>query len=91
MSSNFKDSIKQNINLQTKDKGVESKPSKDINTKFVLRKKKFDKTNKKAFNVYMQNDLVDQLDKLVKKSGYSRNELISMMCKWCCCNLEFEE
>lgn len=60
-------------------------------TKFILNKKVDDKKGKKAFNVYMQPDLIKELDKISKKSGYSRNELINLMCKYCVNNLEITE
>lgn len=99
MSNNFKDSIKKNIihdskssNDSKNESGIQ-KDNTNINNplKFQLSKKKDDKTNKKVFNVYMENNLVKELDKLVKKSGYSRNELINLMCQWCINNLEFKE
>lgn len=58
--------------------------------KFKLAKKQEDKTKKVAFNTYMPDDLVKDLDKICKKTGYSRNELINIMCKWCVDNLEIE-
>lgn len=78
VSTNMNDSINTNDNI-------------DTNTKFVLRKKSDDKKDKKAFNVYMQPDLIKELDKLSKKSGYSRNELINLMCDYCVKNLELIE
>ncbi|WP_373845175.1 ribbon-helix-helix domain-containing protein [Clostridium sp.] len=92
MSDNFKDSIKQNINSNIKNNN-DNKVSNKISSggKFHLTKKKVDKNNKKTFPVYMENDLLKELDKLGKKSGYSRNELINIMCNWCVNNLDFEE
>lgn len=92
MNDNFKNSIKQNI---TKDDKPENKISVNGNNntenKFKLFKKKMDKTSKKAFNVYMESGLIKELDKVSKKSGYSRNELINIMCDWCINNLDFQE
>lgn len=59
--------------------------------KFVIKKKVDDKKGKKAFNVYMPDSLVKELDKLSKKTGYSRNELINMMCQDCLKNYEIVE
>lgn len=93
MSDNFKDSIKDNINLNsnTKVKDEDIKYNANTESKFHLAKKKIDKTNKKTFPVYMENDLLKKLTAISKKSGYSRNELINIMCNWCADNLDFTE
>ncbi len=39
----------------------------------------------------MDGALQKDLDKIVKKTGYSRNELINMMIKHCLENMEFIE
>lgn len=95
MSNNFKDSIKENINsnpnINSNNKKVVANTNISTSNKFHLSKKKTDKTNKKAFNVYMENNLIKELDKLGRKSGYSRNELINLMCSWCLTNLDFSE
>ncbi|AKN34260.1 hypothetical protein Ccar_25885 (plasmid) [Clostridium carboxidivorans P7] len=77
--TNSKTNIDTNINIDT---------SNDTNNKFTLKKKLDDKKEKKAFNVYMNPDLIKELDKISKKSGYSRNELINLMCEYCVKNLE---
>jgi hypothetical protein len=61
------------------------------NTKFVIKKKVDDKKDKKAFNVYMPDSLVKDLDRISKKSCYSRNELINLMCEYCVNNIEIVE
>jgi hypothetical protein len=91
MSNNFKDSIKKNIVHGTNNKIEIKAIDTDVNTKFQLGKKKEDKTNKKAFNVYMDDIFIKELDKVGKRSGYSRNELVNKMCQWCLDNLEFKE
>lgn len=101
MSINLKDSIKGNIASSAKaeadnfksneDKALESKGISGGEDKFKLAKKKEDKSVKKAFNVYMEDNLLKDIDKVAKKSGYSRNELINIMCQWCVDNLEFTE
>lgn len=63
----------------------------DTNTKFILKKKVDDKKDKKAFNVYMVDSLVKEMDKLSKKSGYSRNELINIACNNLVNNVELVE
>jgi hypothetical protein len=93
MNNNLRDSIKGNL---ISNKKPEVKQSDDKNTnkteaKFKLSKKKDDTSSKKAFNVYMESNTIKDIDKVAKKSGYSRNELINIMCKWCLDNLEFTE
>lgn len=97
MNNNFKDSIKSNIKKESqtlvsdtniKD-NIESK-DEDIKT-FKIGKKQEDKSIKKSFPLYMDGALQKDLDKIVKKTGYSRNELINMMIKHCLENMEFVE
>lgn len=63
----------------------------NINEQFIIKKRSDIKKDKKAFNIYMPDSLVKDLDKLGKKTGYSRNELINMMCDWCTNNYKVEE
>ena len=43
----------------------------------------------KAFNVVMNKDLVERIDKLCKaKGGYSRNELVNKMCEYAIDNMD---
>jgi len=39
----------------------------------------------------MENGLLSELDKLGRKSGYSRDKLINIMCSWRVNNLDFKE
>ena len=89
MNKNFKESIKNNFGSDTKKES--EKKEYNSGTGFILKKKQEDKVNKKPFNVYMENNLVKDLDRISKKSGYSRNELINKMCSWCVENLQFRE
>lgn len=94
MSSNFKNNIKNNFNDLTSSREGESSAEntkEKNNNKFQLTRKKDDKVNKKIFNVYMDMDLANRLEKVSKKSKYSRNELINMMCTYCLDNLDFKE
>ena len=93
MSNNFKDSIKNNLVTSKENaKEVVETDRKDTTTnKFKLSKKVEDKTAKKVFNVYMEDDLLKKVDTLSKRAGYSRNELINIMVQWCTDNLEFEK
>lgn len=79
-SDNTKDNITENTINDTEN-----------NRKFILRKKSNEKKDKKAFNVYMEDNLVKNLDKICKKTGHTRNELINIMCEYCVTNLEIVE
>lgn len=73
--SKIKSSKKTDIQL---DNRPDNRPSFNIPIKIKT------KTTNKAFNVVMNEDLVNKLDKLCKeKGGYSRNELINKMCEYC--------
>lgn len=73
------------------DKNISSSTDVISGGKIKIKKRIPDKTNKKNFNIYMDNDIVTALDKFAKKSGYSRNELIGMACKYFVENSELEE
>lgn len=106
MKNNFKESIKSNINSQYQNveqnnsKGLTSTDDININkdenadnssTLFTISKKLDDKKSKKIFNVYMEPNLVKELDKVSKRTGWSRNELINKMCDFCIKNINIEE
>lgn len=97
MGNNFKDSIKSNIKKENQtlvsDTNIKDNiDSKDEDIKiFKIGKKQEDKSIKKSFPLYMDGALQKDLDKIVKKTGYSRNELINMMIKHCLENMEFIE
>ncbi len=38
-----------------------------VDDKFKLSKKKDDKSNKKAFNVYMEDETIKEIDKVARK------------------------
>lgn len=52
-------------------------------TPFILERKKKNKNVKKTFPVYMEQDKVNQLDKICNETGYTRNELINIMIEDC--------
>lgn len=63
--------------------------SQDHRPKFNIPLKTKDKIETKAFNLVMRKNLVKKLDKLcIDKGGYSRNELINIMCEYCINNME---
>lgn len=97
MSNNFKDNIKSNIKKENQVLGSDANIKDDkkeenqsIKT-FKIGKKQEDKSIKKSFPLYMDGELQKDLDKIVKKTGYSRNELINMMIKHCLENIEFTD
>ena len=84
MSNNFKDSIKSNMNIKNESNEVICKSNTNIkNETFVLKKKEDEKSRKKSFNVYISEEKLRELDKMSKKSRYSRNELVNLMFDYC--------
>lgn len=57
---------------------------------FVLEKKKKKKVSKKSFPMYMDEERVNELDKICNKTGYTRNELINLMVDYALKNLEIK-
>lgn len=57
---------------------------------FVLEKKKKKKNTKKSFPLYMEEEKVNELDKLCNKTGYTRNELINLMIDYSLKNLQIK-
>jgi len=97
MSNNFKNNITSNIkpkeetpvlNTDTKD---ENKVEEIETMKFEIGKKKDDKSEKKSFPLYVDAPKQKELDKIVKKTGYSRNELINMMIDFCLDNIKYTD
>jgi len=97
MSNNFKNSIKSNIKKDDEILISDTNIKNDIETedqeikKFKIGKKQEDKSIKKSFPLYVDGEVQKNLDKVVKKTGYSRNELINMMIKYCLENLEYTD
>lgn len=93
MKGNFRDSIKNNIKSEmseAKKEEPKEEPKITGSGKFKISKKKDEKAVKKTFNLYMNENLVKDLDQICKKTGYSRNELINKMCDFCVSNIDFE-
>lgn len=97
MSNNFRNNITNNIkkedvvltsNTDTKDETINEEQNPK---KFQIGKKKEDKNEKKSFPLYVDAPKQKELDKVVKKTGYSRNELINMMIDFCLENIEFTD
>jgi hypothetical protein len=57
---------------------------------FSPGKKKADKTNKKTFLIRIDDERNERLDKLCKRTGYSKNELMLKMIDFCLDNLKLE-
>jgi len=97
MNNNFKNSIKSNIKKDDEILISDTTIKNDIETenqeinKFKIGKKQEDKSIKKSFPLYVDGEVQKDLDKVVKKTGYSRNELINMMIKYCLENLEYTD
>ncbi len=97
MNNNFKNSIKSNIKKDDETLISDATIKSDIETenqeinKFKIGKKQEDKSIKKSFPLYVDGEVQKDLDKVVKKTGYSRNELINMMIRYCLENLEYTD
>lgn len=59
-------------------------------TPFILEKKKKKKNTKKSFPLYMDENKVNELDKICNKTGYTRNELINLMIDFGLKNLQIK-
>lgn len=97
MKNNFKGNIKNSIskpntestsNIDTKD---ESQEVKENMITFKIGKKKDDKSEKKAFPLYSDKTVHNELDKVVEITGYSKNELINMMIQHCLDTIEYTD
>lgn len=85
MAKNFTDTLNKSLENKTIEKQVDSPANSQV---FSIPNKTKEKASTKAFNVVMDSDLVDKMDKLAKKKGYSRNQLINYMCNWCVQNMK---
>lgn len=82
----LKDKLQANVNVEVK----EEKKTNNTDLVFKISKKIEDKTNKKTFNLTLDNELTLELDKIAKKTKRSRNEVINLMLEWCVGNVEIE-
>lgn len=82
LDNNIKDDVKND---------TESKEQETITKKFIIGKKKEDKSVRKSFPLYVDGAMQKQLDDICKKTKYSRNELILMMIQHCIDNLEITD
>lgn len=78
-AKNFSNALNERLEIKPTEK---LEDSQDHSLVFNIPVKAKTKIATKAFNVVMPLTLVDKLDKICKKKGgYSRNELINMMCQ----------
>lgn len=105
MNNNFKNNLKNNIKDNIKNENKVSVSDNNINanikdqadpidqpvTTFKIGKKQEDKSDKVQFPLYTVKPTVKELDRIAKKTGYSRNELINMMIDFCIKNIEFTD
>lgn len=61
-----------------------------VQPSLVIEKKKKKRNTKKTFPVYMEEDMVNELDKICNKTGYNRNELINKMVEYSLKYIEFK-
>ena len=90
MTKDFKSNLTANISKISEEDSKELNENKENNTRFKIDKKEKDKTSKKAFPLYLEEKKIKELDKISKKTGYSRNEIIDKMISYCIENIEFE-
>lgn len=71
---------------------IQNGDNMEINNKLLIRTRKFKSNDDyKTFSVRLKTDLVDELDKVTKESGYSRNEIISLIIDYGLKNYEIIE
>lgn len=96
---NLKDKIQSNVKKENvipisdtniKDEVEISIKETDVK-KFRIGKKQEDKEDKAVFPLNTTNLKKKELDRICRKTKYSRNELINMMIDFCLDNIEFEE
>ena len=89
LKNNIRNSIKPNAEVSVSNSNDDIKKQDNNTTKASkLGKKSDEKIVKKNFPVYMNVALQKEIDKVCRKTGYSRNELINLMCEYCVQNLE---
>jgi len=79
-SKESKSFVKSDIEPTVQTEIVANKPSLAKEDIFKIPTKTKKKIETKAFNVVMKLSLVDKIDEIAKSKGYSRNQIISIMC-----------
>ncbi len=98
MKNDFKNNIKNSIKKENQE-SISNTDIKEENQEsisntiiaFKIGKKQEDKSVRKSFPLYVDGEIQKELDKIVKRTGYSRNELINMMIQHCLDTLEFTD
>jgi len=74
------------------DKSIDKEPKQDTkqddSLKFSIPNKTKKKDDTQAFNIVMKRSLVKTIDKLSHKKGYSRTQMISLLCEMILNNME---
>ncbi|AIY82216.1 hypothetical protein U728_3786 (plasmid) [Clostridium botulinum 202F] len=97
MKNDFKNNIKNSIKKENQesisniDIKEENQELNENTIAFKIGKKQEDKSVRKSFPLYVDGAVQKELDKIVKRTGYSRNELINMMIQHCLDTLEFTD
>lgn len=84
---NIEEDRKETVNQENEEVAADMVPS----TGFTIKKKTDDKAGKKSAQVYFEPETLKTLDKLSKKAGYSRNEMINKMVDHCISTFKLEE
>lgn len=84
---NIEESTKETVNQENEEVAADMVPS----TGFTIKKKTDDKAGKKPTQVYFETETLKSLDKVSKKAGYSRNEMINKMIEHCLATFKLEE
>lgn len=85
----FTNNIKGNI--KNENKKVQSNNNVRGTGIFTIKKKKEDKNENGKFIVYIATKKLEELDKLAKRTGYSRNELVNNIIDFCLENYKIED
>lgn len=86
----FKNVMKNEIKEVEKQEKKVKANSEEIIPKFTIEKKKKEKATRKTFPMYMEKEQLERIDKVCKKTGYNRNELINKMIDFCLENIELK-
>ena len=87
LKSSFRNSIKGQDKILIVDNDIKCQ---DETPKLRIGKKQSSKINKKPFPIYLDDDRSSKLDKVCKKTGYSKNELVIMLIDFGLENLDID-
>lgn len=86
----LKEEIKVDVPKEQEVKEVDQLDESGQDQPFVIEKKKKKKNIKKTFPMYMDEDRVNEIDRICNRTGHTRNELINMMVEYALKNLEIK-